>query len=319
MSTNTTCDFRALRWMIVVLLVVQAGAQAPTGQTQISLRASAYHNTHPYFQYGTPDVTLSAQVTAEDHTVAPDSSYASDHYAVAYGSVNATSISLYSWSRALAQSLNVFYSASAGASADASAIVPFRVQHPGLTGTQGTMVVPLYVSGAVALDPGFYDANTGSGRKGRAYVYFWASGLGAANAGTLGGNGALDIVSDYTGTHVSGNGANGTWMMNLSFTFGEWSSYHLQLWTRAEVEATAKDYGGFVQAFAESDYANTLRWGGISAVLDANGQPVTGWTAESVPGVDLTVAAVPEPSGWGLMAAGLAVMATWAILRRSAA
>jgi hypothetical protein len=64
-------------------------------------------------------------------------------------------------------------------------------------------------------------------------------------------------------------------------------------------------------AEAAADLGHTLRWGGVSQVLDANGVAVTTWALSAASGTDYRVAntsAVPEPHGWVLMALGLLPM-----------
>lgn len=66
-----------------------------------------------------------------------------------------------------------------------------------------------------------------------------------------------------------------------------------------------RDHTNFVggSAFAISDLSHTLRWGGITSVVDADtGEPITDWTLTSESGFDWTHAAVPEPSS------GLAIL-----------
>ena len=57
-----------------------------------------------------------------------------------------------------------------------------------------------------------------------------------------------------------------------------------------------------------ADYAQTLRWGGITSVFDAAGQPVADFTASSTSGFDY-LATVPEPATAALMIAGLGALA----------
>lgn len=54
-------------------------------------------------------------------------------------------------------------------------------------------------------------------------------------------------------------------------------------------------------------YNQSADWGGISGILDANGNLVTGWSVHSVAGVDL-LTPVPEPETYALLLAGLAVV-----------
>ena len=79
--------------------------------------------------------------------------------------------------------------------------------------------------------------------------------------------------------------------------------------------------GGDVAGSASSsaDYSHTLDWGGISSVVDANGDPITDWTVTSASGFDYALPyAVPEPSTWGIMIGGLALLAFFRFRTRRA-
>lgn len=308
----------ALILMSACLLAVGALAQAPTGQTSLYLRSATTHHVDAFDQYGLPTTLLAAATYAAEVQLGPTPGTGSFESAQAHGAVSGTWISLYARAQADATSDSVPYGALSRATANASVNMPFRVPAPvpSLSGTAGTMVATLLVSGALNLAPGFYDPVSQALVANQAHVYFWASGLGAPTCGFLGSNGCLDITSDYRGTVTTGSGANGVWTMNLPFRYDEWSNYILQLWLQGKASSTATLLSGFVNSHAEADYAHTLAWGGITAVLDAAGQPVSGWTVESLPGVDLRFAAVvPEPGSWPLMAGGLLIV-VWRVRRR---
>lgn len=298
-------NIRPLIALLVALPAVPVAAQTPTVQTQLSLTASAYHDTQTFSENGVPGTPLAARLRAADITGAPDNSYGSKQFARAKGRVTATTMKLSSWGRASAWTQAGYYSAGAYATANAYSNVPFRMIDPALTGTQGTLVVPLHLTGGVILDTGFYDPATGASADGRAYMMLWASGLGNVDCGSNGANQCLDISSNASGTHVIGNGANTTMTLNIPFTWGDWGSASLQMWTFVNLGVVASGGGGFLDHHGESDFSHTLRWGGVSAVLDANGQAVNHWTIESAPGVNLAVAAVPEPGTWAMLAGGL--------------
>lgn len=75
------------------------------------------------------------------------------------------------------------------------------------------------------------------------------------------------------------------------------------------------------RAVSTADLGHTIAWGGITALRDAQGQLLSGYTALSTSNgydyVNPFVSVVPEPSGAALLLAGLAVVGTLA-RRRSA-
>lgn len=304
---------------LTALAALPVQAQTPTGQTYLSLTASAYHDTQFFWKDGLPGTPLSARLDAADVTGAPDNSYGSMQFATAVGEVSGTLMKLRSFARAYAWTQTGFYGAGALAEANASALVPFRFDDPTRTGQRGTMVAPLLVTGDVVLDRGFYDPVGGSSADGRAYVMLWGSGFGALDCGSNGANHCLDITSNYAGTVTKGQGATGSLLMQVPFVFGDWTQVHLQMWTRVRVDVSAGPGGGYIDHHGDSDFSHTLRWGGISSVLDSSGQPIADWTIQSVPGVDLTVAAVPEPQQWALWLCGLVGLGALSHRRRAVA
>lgn len=307
----------------LLLPIAPAMAQTLTGQTSLSLRANAYYDSQSVDLSGDGTSTLSQALSAEDITSGPGGAYGSLQQAWARGEVTPTSIGVYS--RAYAYSQNdttaaATYSASATAAARAIVNTPFLIQGGAPAGSQGTLQATLFVSGSVTVGGGpgsaFYDPRTFTQRDGQAAMYFWATGLNASGCTYYVDAGCLDIRRDYTGDLVNSNNALRPWTLNIPFNFASPSSFRLQMWSTAETSVTVGLDGGFLQYFAESDFEHTLRWGGITAVLDAQGQPVSGWTITSLPGLDLTLAAVPEPQPWMLLSIGLLTLGAVKSARR---
>ena len=296
---------RTFSALLFALAASAAQAQTPSGWYQLQLRANAYHDNDSFYERNSSGQPISAAIQAEDITGDTVSGmYGSVQQARARGAVDPTRISLYSWARSYAQSSSPHYSAFADASAQAIAQTPFLIQGGGAPGSLGTLVATLEVSGSVTVDPGFYDFVSGAEARGQAAMYFWATGLNASGCTYYVDAGCLDIERDYNGDRINSNNALRTWTLHIPFNFDHWSSFTLQMWTMADSFVTANGTGGWLQHHAVSDFAHTLRWGGITAVLDAQGQPVSGWNISSLPGLDLTVAAVPEPAEWLMLLSG---------------
>ena len=78
-----------------------------------------------------------------------------------------------------------------------------------------------------------------------------------------------------------------------------------------EMNPTDPTYLQMRSAQAVGNLGHTLRWGGITKVLDANGNPILGWSVSAASGIDYGVAntsAVPEPATSALMLAGLLLL-----------
>jgi len=73
---------------------------------------------------------------------------------------------------------------------------------------------------------------------------------------------------------------------------------------------------GFSSASAEltANYGNSLVWGGISSVIDANGNPILDFTVSSDSGFDYATA-VPEPGTSAMLLAGVGLLG-WIARRR---
>ena len=282
-----------------------------TGTLTLNMKANAHYDNQYFFDRSTDGRVLDRQLLAQTST-----SYESGgaivatsfHQAASNATVSPTSIKLYSQSIANAQTWTGGgpYSSFATAANQASASTPFIVQGGGVPGSAGTLVATLFVSGSVTVDPYFSNSANLARQYGRAYMYFWASGLNASGCTYYVDAGCLDITRGYPADTINSNNALRPWTLNIPFTFGNLSSFDLQMWTFADSFVIAGVHGDLRQHRSESDFAHTLNWGGIQAVLDDQGRPVTGWGISTLPGLDLTVAAIPEPGTWARWLTGLA-------------
>jgi len=113
--------------------------------------------------------------------------------------------------------------------------------------------------------------------------------------------------------------------VSLSATFGSRTGiqYGLDLQGVAETgflkEECLHDCGlSSASAELTANYANSLVWGGISSVIDANGNPIGGFTVSSDSGFDYAQA-VPEPSSVVLLISGLGCLISFSRNRRTKA
>jgi hypothetical protein len=70
---------------------------------------------------------------------------------------------------------------------------------------------------------------------------------------------------------------------------------------------------------AACDFAHTVKWGGVSQVVDENGAPVVGALVTGATGANYVNAfsgAVPEPASWALLIAGFGLVGAMARRRR---
>lgn len=74
--------------------------------------------------------------------------------------------------------------------------------------------------------------------------------------------------------------------------------------------------GAYASSELTAAYDQSLLWGGISSVIDMNGNPIVGFTVSSSSGFNYAVA-VPEPEAWAMMLAGLGLVG-WMTRRKHA-
>lgn len=103
--------------------------------------------------------------------------------------------------------------------------------------------------------------------------------------------------------------------VSVAFVFGQPIHLNMSLSTDLLAAATAGYQPGGGQAWAMSTADYTLLWGGIDGIWSGD-QQITGFTALNAQGFDYALAAaVPEPSTWLMMLAGVGLLA--AVARRS--
>lgn len=73
--------------------------------------------------------------------------------------------------------------------------------------------------------------------------------------------------------------------------------------------------GAIASAVASGDYSNTVAWGGITSVTDANGNPLA-FSVSSYSGTDYSVAVVPLPTTLPLLLTALGSIGWWRRARR---
>ena len=168
-------------------------------------------------------------------------------------------------------------------------------------GTTATMVGRLHASGSVnaSSDPSPF-----------------AEASALAQAVASGGIGlvihSVQALSD--GRVIGGIPGVITFEAGVKFNEPDFTLLFVQLRTAAQSSALSIP-GQFRSAAANADFFSSLEWDGIDSVLDAQGNPITGWSLTSVSGFDYTrsfaaqlPAAVPEPGSWALMITGLALL-----------
>ena len=124
------------------------------------------------------------------------------------------------------------------------------------------------------------------------------------------------LLNGVRETEQSPGSSAGMQTLSIDFVFGQ--PIHLDMSLEASLSGnlySGRNTNSFVgQASMETDATRSMYWAGISSVLDAQGNAVTGYTALNQRGLDYvrsfaSATAVPEPGTWALMAVGLAWLA----------
>ncbi|WP_431260414.1 PEP-CTERM sorting domain-containing protein [Roseateles chitinivorans] len=194
-----------------------------------------------------------------------------------------------------------------------------------VAGTRGTMSFRVVLEGDVGLsDPAFGTGGQPDPGPLRTRSYYWSSNLSMRAEGVameFPGPGTLSLYAyDYLAMVedrvVAGGsrGGMGIYDYQLEFEFG--TPIHMNWQATTDASADLRPEGsavGFLSAMGHAAFSNSFYWDGISAVTDADGNLVNGFTALNSVGVDYAqsfanAAVVPEPGTWALMAAGIAAL-----------
>jgi hypothetical protein len=194
-------------------------------------------------------------------------------------------------------------------------------------GTRGTMNFRVVLEGDVGLN------NSSTSMDGqpipgaaRTTQYYWSSNLSMRAEGVamdFPGPGTLALFAyDYRAMVnddiVAGGSREGTGIYDYQLEFEFGSPIHMN-WlasasSSADLRAGDGNAIGALSAMGYAAFSNSFYWDGISAVTDADGNLVNGFTALNSVGVDYAqsfanAAVVPEPGTWALMAVGLVMLA----------
>jgi hypothetical protein len=183
----------------------------------------------------------------------------------------------------------------------------------GTPGTQGSISLNFYVEGGASI--GFTHPLFTTGCSGCTFLNFRGAVrlFGSSASAPLG-------VEDEIRFDIAGTGGSvvvGQMLeIDVPFVFGEPVDFGASL----EVAALAQSISDplvadFVIATSVTDFWHTARWGGITAVRDANGNPLASWSVSSASGTSYAAAFVPEPASASLLVAAACALA-WSARRR---
>lgn len=267
---------------------------------------------------GTSPIAGSASISLTDAV----SGVSQDVTASALARASYGHLSLAARAQTLQQSTGAQPGAHAEASASASLTDSFIIRcDTCVDGTRGTMSLRALVLGDVGLSNASTDAGGQPNPDGgvRTTQYYWSTSLsmraeGVAmdfpGPGTLALN-AYDFLAKVNDTVVAGGNREGTGVYDFQLEFEFGRPIHLEWLASVSASADLRPEaatGGSLAAASFADFSHSFAWDGIGSVVDAAGNVVTGFTALNSDGIDYarSLAVVPEPSTWGLMAAGRA-------------
>jgi hypothetical protein len=174
----------------------------------------------------------------------------------------------------------------------------FVINAPGLAGTLGSVSVALVISGSPTHSGGPASVPDGQG---------WGSASSwkvnfslVSNGDGVYWDGNRSYSFDSNGTITDGTANFGAQPFTIPFVFGVPLDVALSgvVEARAGALSTIPGVAATLDSFASLDLGNTIAWGGILDLRDANGAPVTNFSATSADtGFDYAQAyAVPEPT-----------------------
>jgi hypothetical protein len=196
----------------------------------------------------------------------------------------------------------------------------FVLLAPGMTtGAAGTATVALGIAGSLSnIGPlGLPDW------QGWGTYTKWEASLTLYGADQAGWSGWHSQFIDAANTFIEGTANFGTVYVTVPVTFG--GIVQLNMSGRVEARAgagTGLDGAAYFAAISDALLGNTIAWGGIVDLRDANGNAVTGFSAVSADtGFDYAgayVDAVPEPESYAMMLVGLGLVGWMANRKRFA-
>jgi hypothetical protein len=174
----------------------------------------------------------------------------------------------------------------------------FAVNAPGLAGTAGSVTVALVISGAPTLSGGPASVPDGQGW---GTASSWKVNFSLlANGDGVNWEGRRSYGFEPSGSTTDGTAMFGTQPFTIPFVFGAPLdvAFFGVVEARAGASSTIPGAAATLDSFALLDLGNTIAWGGIVDLRDANGAPVTNFSATSADtGFDYAHAyAVPEPT-----------------------
>jgi hypothetical protein len=327
---------------LTVALCSVGAAAAPTITVQVSAASNTRNMSGPNdFQRQTGQVPLDLSATSmvdEQFSGRSGASAGSHGESTARGQSGPGLMRLEAWAYGSTDAFQAPSTGGASSSALAGLRDNFAIVAPGCDlctlGSRGTMTFSIYFDGGL-FGGGEFESDLLPSNGGGGYEFNanWSTTFGLQTAGgpvssNVGGSaGGTYRGNQNPGSVVStstGLGA-GRHSFTMDFAFG----FPLDLQWQARVAAvvgagsTGNERHLIASSNALADFSHTFAWAGIQSVLDANGQPVSGFTALNDTGYDYAlsflpggVVSVPEPGTFALMLAGLFGMAACAQRRR---
>ncbi|MCC7182369.1 MAG: VPLPA-CTERM sorting domain-containing protein [Rhodocyclaceae bacterium] len=168
---------------------------------------------------------------------------------------------------------------------------------PSLTGTLGTMVGRIQVTGGVSASPATYPASSSS-----------------ASAGvTVQGGGTYSVAAYGDKPGTGGIPQYLTFSLPVKFNSIDFTLLYMSLQTSVNT-GVLWGSGSNIGVSAVADYFSTLQWLGIDGVFDSSGNAITAWSVDSGSGFDYSqsyasqLTAVPLPAAGWLIGSSMLVL-----------